>query len=122
MRNYKLWFWLIAPYVLYYLGFAMNVLVISVNHGTMPVAIPAHMQGAIDVATASGIINGGLIDQVHKVMVNGDHLKWLADWIQLDQIGTASPGDCFLWVGDVLKIPFFVVFLVKIWERTWRSQ
>jgi hypothetical protein len=113
----KLFALLAAPWALFGFGLSLNVLAISVNHGTMPVAIPTGMQDAIDAATAAGLIHNGMIDGIHKVMVAGDHLKFLCDWIQLPGIGTASIGDLFLWLGDALKVPAALVVLVKMWER-----
>ena len=53
----KLFALLTAPWALFGFGLALNVLAISVNNGTMPVAIPVGMQDAIEAATAMGLIH-----------------------------------------------------------------
>ena len=122
MKKLRLWV-LLLPFVLYYLGAGLNLLVITVNDGAMPVVMPFSSQCADaprDVDFLGMKIHvpvslrdckpGETLDHVHRVAIESDHLKWLEDWIQVPGLGICSPGDCFLWLGDFLTYP-----LVAAW-------
>ncbi len=91
---------LAAPLALFGIGAALNILAISVNHGVMPVVWPT---SSIQHAVAAGWAPGMLIDDSHKLMEHGDHLKFLCDWINLPHVGTASIGDGFIYLSDYVQ-------------------
>lgn len=100
----RLWLlWL--PWALFFLGVAFNVLVITANHGSMPVVVPVTM-GAVDP--------GAIMDQVHVVWSSSVHLALLADWIQIPWLGVASPGDLLLWLGDWLRLPLASAYIALV--------
>lgn len=101
----KLWL-LLTPWLLYYFGIVLNVLVISANQGVMPVVMPRASVAIL------GTQPGDLLDRVHSVYQASDHLFLLCDWIQVPWIGTCSLGDMFLWLGDFLMWPCAIAFLV----------
>lgn len=92
------YFWLLAaPTALFAFGALLNILVTSANHGMMPVVVPtSQLQEMIQ----AGWTSGSLMDEAHKVMEHGDHLKFLSDWIHIPGLGTASIGDGFLELSD----------------------
>ena len=90
--------WLLfGPWACFALGFAMNATVVALNHGQMPVQYPAGSQLGL-----SGAING---DNLHTAMTSATHLKFLADWILINGLGIASPGDFLEWAHDVFATP-----------------
>jgi hypothetical protein len=103
---------LLSPYVLYGLGVFLNVLVITANQGYMPVAASA----IIDNRFGLGSHPGEILDNIHRCMQASDHLKILADWIQIPRESVASPGDLCLWLGEWLQVPSFVVWLTMLWK------
>jgi Family of unknown function (DUF5317) len=107
MKKLRLWL-LILPFALFYLGAALNLLVIAANHGTMPCVIP---YGWIPTHLP-WIIPGFQMDVVHRVINPHDiHLAFLCDWIFVPFMeSVVSPGDCLLWLGDWLTVP-----LVSAW-------
>lgn len=92
------WVFLFGPHLAFGLGFALNVLVMMVNHGKMPVYIP----GGICFADV-------MEDPIHSCMVHQTHLKFLADWIfvRADN-GIYSPGD-FLEMIKAAVFPYNLV-------------
>ena len=58
-----------------------------------------------------------MTDDVHKIMVNKDHLKLLGDWIQLPGIGTASIGDAFMWLGNWMQPYVLGGWLALLWKK-----
>jgi hypothetical protein len=115
MKLFPYWPYLLAPTALYYFGYFQNVLVITANQGTMPVHFPHAFWSA--VATSNLHVSAGtLVDAVHRVMQPSDHLKWLADWIQLRGVGTASPGDMAIWLGETTKWPGIAAYLALVWR------
>ena len=115
MKMFPHWWFILAPTAIYYLGFAMNVLCITANQGAMPVHFPHAFWNA--VATNDLHISAGtLVDGVHRVMQPSDHLKWLADWIQIRGVGTASPGDMAVWLGENTRLPGLAAYLALVWS------
>ena len=99
---------LATPYLIFALGVVLNIIAISANSGYMPVAQSAILGGYVPAGT--------VIDEVHRVMQNSDHLKVLCDWIQVPRQCVASPGDLCLWAGEWLMGPSFVAWLTMIWR------
>jgi Family of unknown function (DUF5317) len=113
--------WIVAlaasPYIFYYLGIALNILVITANHGAMPVVENADFWRHW---ASLGIIvpPGTMTDQIHKIMVPADHFKFLGDWLQLvfrDSI--ASIGDCFQWLGEWLSPYAWGASIALLWDK-----
>jgi hypothetical protein len=86
---------LAAPLFFIFLGSASNQAVIAANHDRFPV-----MLNSTKIARYQPDANG-MIDMVHSVMQPTDHLKFLADWIDL-QDAIYSPGDLLLMLGGWL--------------------
>ena len=95
------WYFLLAPTFIYYLGGALNLIAMGVNHGQMPVLMPS------DVAMAMGGFDDG-----HSLMTSASHLKFFCDWLHLNGIGVASPGDLLIWLGDAFSTPCFAIWAV----------
>lgn len=102
------WKILVIPYILLAIGIFFNVLVVTCNQGYMPVAMSSIM--------AQGTVPGQVIDEIHRAMQHSDHLKALADWIQVPRMMVASPGDALMWLGDWLSGPMFIVWLTLLWR------
>lgn len=94
LRRARAWI-LAVPLTLSFIGAASNQAVIYANHDRFPVMLNSakvtHYEPDAD----------GMIDKVHSVMQPTDHLKFLADWIDLGD-GMYSPGDLLLMLGDWL--------------------
>jgi hypothetical protein len=110
MKRLRLWI-LLLPFALYFFGVGLNILVITANHGTMPVVLPlADKQPQVNMKTGEvtpAPEAGDLLDDVHRVYISEDiHLAALCDWIQVRGVGVVSPGDCLLWLGDWMTYPF----------------
>jgi hypothetical protein len=103
---------LLSPYILLGLGFFLNVLVITVNQGYMPVASSSIINNMLMGPSSPGQV----LDNIHRCMQSTDHLKFLADWIQVPRQSVASPGDLCLWLGDWLQTPSLVVWLAFLWK------
>ena len=88
--NFPYWYLLVIPTALYYLGSFLNVGVMALNHGQMPVLIPA------DVAVQMEF------DARHVIMTAQTHFKFFCDWINLGD-GIASPGDILIWLGQAVS-------------------
>lgn len=91
---------LISPFALYYLGWGLNVLVLSTNGGAFPV---------VPCVITQGVAPGVMIDDIHRVMQHSDHFKMFADWIQV-KTGVMSIGDVCLELGDWLQIPAIIAY------------
>jgi hypothetical protein len=104
---------LIVPQVLFYLGAALNQLVLYVNNGQMPVQFP----GGCDAD-----INEALAGTVHTCMVASSHLKILSDIINLNREGIWSIGDVLLTLGDVTTGPLFWCWLTLALLATRKSD
>lgn len=109
--------WLpVLPYAIWGIGALLNVLVVSVNGGMMPVVVPNYQW--IEQATSGApLLPGMIIDVKHVVMQHSDHLKFLADWIQIPGLGTASIGDGFLAVGDAIQSYCIGAWLALLWKK-----
>ena len=111
MKRKMYWWLLLLPFVLFYLGGGLNYLVLTANYGTFPVILPwLEMQKL-------GVEPGSLIDVQHIAMTPQMHLKWLADWIQYDNM-VVSPGDCLIYLGMWLKIPCISSWLTLLWKHS----
>ena len=117
MRLPPYWEIVVTPLFLWCLGAFLNLLVITANMGAMPVIHP-HVYWMLLGANHVVLPPGALTDEVHKVMVHGDHFRFLADWIQIPDVGTASPGDVLIWLGESLKVPAIVAWLTTLTLRT----
>ena len=85
--KFPYWYLLVIPTALYYLGSFLNVGVMALNHGQMPVLIPSDLASQMD------------FDLRHVVMTAQTHFKFFCDWINLGE-GIASPGDILIWFGQ----------------------
>jgi hypothetical protein len=85
--KFPYWYLLVTPISLYYIGAFLNLFVMAINHGQMPVQIAYALQAATE------------FDDRHTFMTAATHLKFLCDWINLGD-GIASPGDVLLWLGQ----------------------
>lgn len=109
LRIPYLWL-LLLPFALFHLGEWLNILVVSVNHGTMPVLIPQ----AVWMSDHS-LYAGQMLDGVHKIMQPGDHLKWLADiFTQNHATDITSVGDQCIWLGEWIKVPAVTAWFTTI--------
>ena len=106
---------LVSPFLIYAFGSFLNVLVITANKGIMPVMLaPTFLAHFIE-----GVVlqPGDMIDDFHRVMLHTDHLKFLADWIQIPHLNaTYSPGDIFIDIGDYLIRPAMGAWLALLWR------
>lgn len=120
MKKLRLWV-LLLPFVLFYLGIGLNLLVITVNDGAMPVVMPFSSKCSDTVEFMGHELeaprpcnSGETLDRVHRVAQNSDHLKFLEDWIQVPHVGVCSPGDCLLWLGDWMTYPFIAAWFALL--------
>lgn len=88
----KIPFWelLVLPACTWCLGAFLNVFVIAMNKGQMPVLWPG----------GCSTWEGDDADiMIHRCMIHADKLKFLCDWIVINGYGIASPGDILLWAS-----------------------
>lgn len=100
------WYFLLVPTFLYYLGGALNLIAMGVNHGQMPVLLP---------------VDPGFDDR-HILMSSATHLKFFCDWLNLGE-GIASPGDLLVWLGDSTSTTCFAIwaaFMIKDYSKDTR--
>jgi hypothetical protein len=99
--------WLVwIPLLLLVLGISMNFLAVTMNHGVMPVVLPP--SGAIAHK-----------DKMHLAATANSRFLFLCDWIQLHTSrGVASPGDCLIAAGDLLKWPVVWMWVGVSWGRS----
>ena len=95
---------LLGPWILFGVGFAMNAFVMAMNGGQMPVLWPGGCSGMPT--------NGD--DIVHSCMTHATHFKWLADWIVINHVGVASPGDFLEWAWGFIQGPTFIAWIALI--------
>lgn len=111
------WKLVAIPALLYMLGAASNQAVLIANGGRFPVQVtPAALKyeiGEERTRTVDGIV---YLDPVHTVMRPEDHLKMLADVIDL-HVATFSIGDLFLIVGDFGFAKGIVAWLALILKK-----
>lgn len=105
MKLPKIPYWplLLGPMLMFGLGFAMNAIVCGVNGASMPVLVPSSMT-----------VNGCPIDPedwIHHCMTAQTHLKILADWIAINHLGIASPGDLLEWASEATSVPAFFLWI-----------
>jgi hypothetical protein len=91
------WYLLFSPIFLYYLGAFLNVGVMALNHGQMPVLMPTDIASQLD------------FDARHVLMTSSTHLKFFCDWMNLGE-GVASPGDVLLWLSEAISTPCLAVW------------
>lgn len=102
--------WLpVLPYLLCWFGSGLNLLVCTVNHGYMPVAISIMQHGAT---------YGDVLDPQHRMWQHTDHLKFLADWIQVPGLGELSIGDLFIDFGEWIN-GYFWNLLCLVFGYLW---
>ncbi len=100
-------FWLLLlPYLLVYLGAALNLLAITANGGLMPF-LPH---------TDWSVLPGDIPDPRHIVWNAHVHLGAICDWIQWFDGSVWSPGDIFREAGEWLRWPSFCTALAFLWE------
>ena len=93
--------WLIGPWVLFGIGFALNAIVMAANGGQMPVLIPGGDCSLL-----------GERDIIYSCMTHATHLKFLADWIVTPHpVQVASPGDYLERACEGTALPAFVVWM-----------
>lgn len=92
------WLFLAGPTLAMGLGCAMNFIVMAANHGQMPVLIPGGDASLYEQ------------DAFHCAMTASSHLKFLADWIVIKDLGVASPGDLSEWLYDATLWPGFIIW------------
>lgn len=104
IKSLRLWLPALG-WTLYWLGISLNVLVLSVNHGTMPVAHAPWIYFDPD-------------DPIHVAMTHAAHLKLLGDWLPLYwKPAMASVGDLIYHLGDVIKYPCLFIWLGWCWHE-----
>lgn len=82
------WPFLLGPVILFATGAAMNIIVMGLNHGQMPV----------NHALCSSMLEPD--DWKHACMTSATHLKVIADWLVINGMGVASIGDLLMWAGS----------------------
>lgn len=100
------WYLLLGPTLLGALGFLLNASVMAANHGQMPVLIPGGC--GMDVTVA---------DALHSCMTATTHLKFLADWLVIKDMGVASPGDFLEWADDAALVPCLAAWIALIFKE-----
>ena len=99
------WPLVVVPCVLFAFGFLSNAIVMAANGGQMPVLWPG---GCFDYASREAI---GLPDRIHTCMTSVTNLKFLADWVVINGLGIASPGDFLEWASDYIWAPCMIAWL-----------
>lgn len=93
---------LVGPWLALGLGFLSNAIVMAFNGAQMPVLLPGGMNIIPDD------------DLVHCAMTHATHLKFLADWIVINGLGIASPGDFLLWTWELTSLPALIAWITLI--------
>ena len=94
---------LAIPLMMYGIGALANFAVMAHNGGQMPVLFPG---GCMPDQFAD--------DPIHSCMTAATHWKFLADWIVINHLGVASPGDLLLWGSDLIQYPAAVAWLTLL--------
>jgi hypothetical protein len=97
------WYLLALPVGMYALGALANFAVMARNNGQMPVLYPG---GCLTNVFES--------DPIHVCWSTAAHLKFLADWIVINNLGVASPGDLLIWAFQYTGYPAFVAWLTLL--------
>lgn len=92
---------LVGPWILYGIGAAMNMIIMGINHGQMPVLV---------VGCSPDTMGD---DLRHACMTSSTHLKFFCDWINLGNV-VASVGDLFIWSWEVTYIPALAAWLALV--------
>lgn len=105
MKFPKIPYWplIVGPALSFGFGFLLNALVMAANHAQMPVLMPGG---------DCSLIGEG--DFIHSCMSAGTHLKFLADWIVINHMGIASPGDFLEWLSDATMVPGLFAWIVLV--------
>lgn len=83
----------------------MNVGIMAVNHGQMPVHVPP--------ALLKSVVE---LDPRHCIMTSNTRLKFFCDWIDLGDEGVASPGDILIWFHELynsVSLAIWSVLMIK---------
>lgn len=102
LKRIPYWYLIVVPVLLLVLGAVSNQLVLIANGGRFPVLLnPAQI--VFFMQDSGKVVNGiSYLDEVHTVMRHEDHLKFLADIINLGHAGVLSIGDLFIELGQFL--------------------
>lgn len=105
MKFPKIPYWplLIGPWLSFGVGFTLNALVMAANKGQMPVILPGGDASILDPS-----------DLIHCAMTSTTHLKFLADWIVINGLGIASPGDFFEWAYEFTWFPALIAWITLV--------
>ena len=98
------WYLLFTPYLALGLGLLLNAIACGLNHAQMPVLagyVPWDQIG----------VDG---DTVHVAMSHATHLKFICDWIVINGVGVASPGDIFEWMGEATTFPALISWITCV--------
>ena len=111
MKLPKIPYWplLLGPALMFALGFTLNAIVCGLNGSSMPVQVPAGV-----LAQTGGACLIDPQDWIHHCMTAQSHLKILADWIAINGLGIASPGDFLEWGGEAAMVPAFFMWLACV--------
>lgn len=91
----------VVPFALSALGWGLNIAAISANHGLMPVLNVPWL----------GMDNP---DEFHRLLLSGDHLKFLTDVIIFPHRGALSLGDVCMKVADWCQLPALAAWVTLI--------
>lgn len=105
MKKIPYWYVAATPWILFGAGFLMNAVVMAFNGAQMPVLLP----GGHNVISDEDI--------VHTAMTATTHLRFLADWIVINDVGIASPGDFLEWLYSYTWMPAAIAWLTLILSR-----
>lgn len=75
----------------------------AANKGQMPVLAPGGDNSIFDPS-----------DLIHCAMTSATHLKFLADWIVIRDLGIASPGDFFEWAYQLSCFPALIAWITLV--------
>lgn len=125
LRSFPHLWLLVLPLLLIFLGATSNQVVIYANHGKFPVMVSSRQkwdfqQKATADSDAPQLPDDGMLDDTHSIMIPSDHLKFLADWINLGD-GIYSPGDMILLLGAFLWSFCSVAWLVLVVKERWEA-
>ena len=113
--KFPFWYLIVLPTALFVIGFALNTLVMTANDNQMPVYAPGGCQTVF--AQSMLFVDS---DYLHVCMTPDTHLKVLADYIIVRDVGIYSPGDfleeTFLHTWDYALIAWIVLILKKFNE------
>jgi hypothetical protein len=79
----------------------------SANYGQMPVLMPNGCQVPDHDGTLVSIFSGY---GIHVCMTHASRLKFLADWVVINGLGVASPGDFLEWGSEAVWVACLVIW------------